>query len=146
MTRRLSLLFAAGLATSGCFTYRAEPAPMPGPARVRVRFNPPRDLAVAVPGRDTLRIDNVTALEGHLLEVRGDTLSLAVRRAQVGVATVPGLAGADATTRVPVAAGRVVEVRELDSVRTALIIVGVAVSGALLLIIAAIGAVASVGY
>jgi hypothetical protein len=48
--RRTSVLVTVLLLSAACFTYRAEPAPLPGPSHVRVRFDPSRPVAVAVAG------------------------------------------------------------------------------------------------
>src|ERR687895_64886 len=111
MRRRPVVIVAAALASAGCFTYRAQPTPVPGPDQVRVRFFPARRLDVAIPGHDTLRLADVTEVEGRVLAVRGDTLSLAVRNARTANGSrAPGLGAVDATALVPVGAGQLVEV------------------------------------
>jgi hypothetical protein len=147
MLRTLLVVLATATASTGCFTYRADPAPVPGPTRVRVRFSPPRPFDIAIAGRDTLRLADVTELEGRVLAVRGDTLRLAVRDARTAMgAAAPGLGTTDATTLVPLGAGRVVEVRRLDAGRTALVVLAGVGIGVAALLVAAIVAVASVGY
>ena len=123
-----ALLLVAVLAIASCYTYRAEPAPTVGASRVRVRFHPPRPVDVAAPGRDTVRLEGVTELEGRVVAVRGDSLHLALESARTASGQAPGLGIARATTVIQLGAGRVVEVRRLDGPRTAL--AGLAVAGA----------------
>jgi hypothetical protein len=126
---------------SGCYTYRAAPAPMPT-TRVRVRFDPPHTVDIAAPGRDTMRLAEVTALEGDVIQVRGDTVSLVVRNVHARGGRPPALARGS-TAVVPIGVGRVIESRRVDATRTALGVAAVVGFGLLALLISAIIAVGS---
>jgi hypothetical protein len=136
--RPLSMVATALLLVTGCFTHRAEPAPMPGPDQVRVRFNPPRSVDVAVAGRDTMRLSDVRQLDGRVVAARGDTLTLALRDVRVSNGSVPGVVSGSSTAVVRLGAGGVAEVRRLDKTRTTLAVLAGAGIGLLALLIAAI--------
>ena len=139
--RRPLLTLTVLLLGSGCYTYRATPAPLPT-TRVRVRFDPPQTVDVASPGRDTMRLAEVTALEGDVIQVRGDTVSLVVRavRARGGRLPAPP---SGSTVVVPIGVGRVIEARRVDATRTALGVAAGVGFGLLALLISAIIALGS---
>ena len=138
--RRTSVLVTVLLLSAACFTYRAEPAPLPGPSHVRVRFDPSRPVAVAVAGRDTMRLSSVTEVEGRVLAARGDTLTLSVRGARDAGVRVGGLPAGGATAVVRLGAGSVTEVRRRDNTRTGLAIAAGGAVALLALLIAALSA------
>lgn len=109
---------------TGCGSYHLEPAPMPGTTGVRVRFDPPRPLDVAVAGADTLRFVDVRQLEGLLLAARGDTLTLAVTEAITGEGPVLGLVKDRSTAILLPGHGGVTEVRRPDRMRSTLAVLG----------------------
>ena len=108
------LTIALTATAAGCYSYRAELALVPDRARVRVRFAAPRSLDVAVAGRDTVRLDGVTVVEGHVLGSRGDTLDLELRDARAGGASTADVVKRGATLAVVPGAGQIIERRGLD--------------------------------
>ena len=139
--RRALLMSAALLLGGGCYTSRAAPSPLPT-SRVRVRFDPPRRVDVAVPGSDTMRLAEVTTLEGDVIQARGDTLGLFVRSAHARGGRLP-LPPPGSTAVVPIGVGRVIETRQVDAARTALAVAAGVGFGLLALLISAIIAVGS---
>jgi hypothetical protein len=112
------------LLTSGCHYYRVDPEPRPGPAYVRVRFDPPRAFDLPLATRDTVRLRDVVYLSGQLLSVRSDTLTLQVLRAYTRDDRVRRLTAGASIVGVPPSAGRVLEVRRLDRPLTVVTILG----------------------
>jgi hypothetical protein len=139
--RRALLTLTVLLLGSGCYTYRAAPAPLPT-TRVRVRFDPPHIVDVAAPGGGTMRLADVTALEGDVIQVRGDTVSLVVRNVHARGGRLPALAPGS-TAVVPIGVGRVIETRRVDATRTALGVAAAVGLGLVALLISAIIAVGS---
>ena len=143
-----ALIVASALAlstTTGCYSYHAEPAPVPAHTLVRIRFDPPRPLAMALAGRDTLHLHGVTALEGRVLSVRGDTLDVAARSVRLGRDLVPQVSSGGATVALPPGTGQVVERRRLDRGRTALAVVAAGGAGLVVLLAAALSAILDIG-
>lgn len=134
--RRPLLMLTVLLLGSGCYTYRAAPAPLPT-TRVRVRFDPPHTVDVASPGRDTMRLAEVTALEGDVIQVRGDTVSLVVRAVHARGGRLPA-PPSGSTVVVPIGVGRVIEARRVDATRTALAVAAGVGFGLLAFLISAI--------
>lgn len=111
------LLVAAIVA---CHTYRPARLPLPARSVVRLRFDAPRPLDVALPGRDTLRLANITQIEGRVLASRGDTVDLAVRNFWTRGERATVHSSGDAIARVAPIPGHAAEVRRLSKGRTAL--------------------------
>jgi len=116
---------------TGCGSYHLEPTPRPGTPGVRVRFDPPRPVDVAVDGADTLRFIDVRQLEGVVLAARGDTLTLAVSAVLTGEGPVPGLVRDRSTAIVVPGQARVTEVYRPDRLRSTLAVLGGVAIGAL---------------
>jgi hypothetical protein len=110
--RRLSLVIGCLLASSACYTYRPAATPVPQGAFLRLRFDPPRPVAIVTRGGDTLHMDRITVLEGRALNSRGDTLDLELAAARSGPSTLPSVQGSR-TTIVP-DRGRPAEVRQVS--------------------------------
>ncbi len=120
------------LASTGCLAYRLAPVPAPRGAVVRVSFETPRTLDVAVRDGDsirTTRVDGVTRVEGRVLATRGDTLDLLVTAVRTGRERVTGM---PAVSRAVVVQepGRPAEQLRVAKGRTALALAAVAAAGA----------------
>jgi hypothetical protein len=140
--RRLPITLCALIVSVACFSYRPEATLAPGPDRVRVRFDPPERVNVAVAGRDTLRLAGVTELVGRVLEVRGDSLKLDVRDWRTRGDVPRRLGRGSSTAVVKLGPGRVVDVWRVDRARTGLAVLGTAALG----LFAAITAVSAPVY
>jgi hypothetical protein len=149
LMRRLSsfswraLTLAASAFVSGCHSYRLETAPVPRGADVRVRLDPPRDLVLAVPGADSVRIAAVSRIDGGLMERRGDTVRIAPRRIRSENEPLPRWPAGRATVDVILPRGRPLEVRELARGRTAL---AIGTTAAVVVLLMALIALASADY
>jgi hypothetical protein len=118
-----TLLMVAGSAfASGCHAYRAETTPAPRGAEVRLRLDPPRDLVLAVPGADSVRIAGAWRVDGRLVERRADTVRIAPRRIRYASEPLPRWLAGRATVAVVLPPGEPLQVRQLARGRTALAI------------------------
>jgi hypothetical protein len=119
--RVLALVIAAG-----CHEYRPARAPLQARSTVRVSFDRPRTLTVARSSGDSVRVDDVTQVEGLLRAVRGDTLDIELRSIRPGAAArTVGRRSRAAVTVVP-PYERPVEVGGVSAAGTALLVTFVA--------------------
>ena len=116
------------LASAACHSYRAVPLPVPERSLVRVRFETPRTLHLVGRVRDTtrtVRIDDVTMIDGQVLAARGDTLDLGVTVAWRGRERATGVPIANRAIVVP-DPGRPAEQLRASTGRTALLLASIA--------------------
>ena len=85
LARRLACHVAClALAAGSCRSFQAIEAPIRPSAIVRVRFLEPRPIRLTRIGSDTATVVRVSAIEGNVLAVEGDTIRLAPTRIRVG--------------------------------------------------------------
>lgn len=132
-----ALALLAPLTLAGCASYRTVFGDAVAPsADLRIQFAPPRTLVVHSRDGDSTTVEEAIELRGKVVERSGDMITLEASRARTADSGALQRFGSGAVARVPVQ--EFVEVREVRTGRTVLLVSGL-LWAAVLILVAATG-------